>query len=122
MKNNIEELLSSIGSKDFKKKATKTKKEISKEFKKIVKNIKTIDIDQINSPVNLAQIKDNLNQAINKVQDLEILEFAKGKVNNTKNQVFSALNIPSQVEFDVLSRKLGSLEKKFRAIQKNVNK
>ena len=67
-------------------------------------------------------IRENIGQALSLVQDAELVEFAKNKVEDTKNQVFSALNIPSKDDVDNLTRKLVALEKKFNTVRRHINK
>ncbi|MBF0103960.1 MAG: hypothetical protein HQM16_01425 [Deltaproteobacteria bacterium] len=118
----LDEIVTKLGAKDIKDMAFEKTNELTKEFKNIVKNIKKIDLNSINSHPAIEQIKENVTGAINRVQDMEIVEFAKNTVESTKNQVFSVLNIPSQEEVDNLTRKLVSLEKKFKAVQRHIQK
>lgn len=110
----LEQLLSNLNADDIKSFA-------NKEVKKIVKGIKSLDVSQLSAltdnPV-VESIRDNLNTAIDRVQDLELVEFAKGKVADTKNTVLSVLNVPSQVEVDNLTRKIVALEKKLQTMSK----
>jgi len=67
-------------------------------------------------------IRENVNLAVDRVQDLEILELAKEKVSDTKNQVLSVFNVPSQGDVDNLTKKLAALEKKVKTINKKTAK
>ncbi len=113
----FEEIFETLGAQDFKNIAIEKTDEITKGIKSVVKQIKGLDLNGYQPVVD--SIKDNINNAITKVQDIEVVEYAKGKVVDTKNQVFSMLNIPSQVEVDNLNRKLANLEKKIKTISKN---
>ena len=118
----LDEIIETLGGNELKamavEKTEELKKEISREIKNLVGNFKGIDLGSAQDQV-FGAIKDNVGAALSRVQDSEMLEYAKGKVHDTKNQVFSMLNIPSQVEVDNLTRKLVSLEKKLSKISKH---
>lgn len=117
----LEDLMDTLGAADIKNLAVEKTDELTKGAKKFIKNIKQLDKNLVEHPV-LDAIKDNFNVALDRVNDLEVLEFAKGKVVNTRNQVLSVLNVPTQVEMDNLTRKMASIEKKLKTISKSTGK
>jgi len=118
---NLDYLFETIGASEFKDKAVEKTEELTQELKNLVGNIKDMDINLVENPV-VDAIKDNVSSALSRVQDLEVVEMAKEKVVDTKNQFFSLLNIPSQVDVDNLSRKIVALEKKVKSISKHRNR
>lgn len=107
-----------FNTKDLKTKAVDMRKEWSKEFKNMVKNIKKIDLNLADNAV-VESVRENFSSALSRVQDLEVLEFAKEKAQTTKNQVFQFLNIPSQSDVKDLTRKLVNLEKKVKSMNRH---
>lgn len=106
-------------------KTDEIKGELKKEIKRIRKlsgnlleSLKGMDVN-LDTSVILTKIRENLGQAFTRAQELEMVEFARGKISDTKNQVFTMLQIPSQVELDILARKVVSLEKKIKTISKH---
>lgn len=121
----LEQLFSGLNSQEIKTLATEKSTEIRKEVKKFVKGLKKFDLSSITALADNAvveSLRDNLNMAIDRVQDLEVMEYAKGKVADTKNTVLSVLNVPSQVEVDNLTRKMVALEKKVKAMGRHTGK
>lgn len=116
---NLDEIMDSIGAADIKNRAVEKTDELTKEMKKLVKNFKKLDLNNLAENPVIENIMDNVNAAISRVQDLEVIEYAKEKVTDTKNQFFTLLNIPSQVDVDNLTRKLVALEKKIKTISKH---
>lgn len=114
---------------DIRDKAFEKTDEIKDEFKKEIKRIRKLSGDLLESlkgldvnldtSVVLSKIRDNVSHVFTRAQELEMVEFAKGKISDTKNQVFTMLQIPSQVELDNLARKVVSLEKKIKTISKH---
>lgn len=114
---------------DIRDKAFEKTDEIRDEFKKEIKRIRKLSGDLLESlkgmdvnldtSVVLSKIRDNVSHVFTRAQELEMVEFAKGKISDTKNQVFTMLQIPSQVELDNLARKVVSLEKKIKTISKH---
>lgn len=117
-----DEIIKLFGTKDFRNLASEMKAEWAHDFKKVVKNLKKIDLETINHHPAVENVRENIGQAIHRVQDLEIVEYAKSKVEDTKNQVLSALDIPSKGEVATLTRKLVALEKKFKTVRRHINK
>lgn len=119
----LEEIIETLGASEFTNKAVEKTEEITKgltkEFKTLVGQIKNIDLNHLADSSVVEAIKDNVGTALSRVQEIEMLEYAKGKVHDTKNSVFAMLNIPSQVEVDNLTRKLVALEKKLSKISKS---
>lgn len=116
--------VSDIRDKAFEK-TDELKDELKKEIKRIRKlsgnlleSLKGMDVN-LDTSVVLSKIRENLSLVYTRAQELEMVEFAKGKISDTKNQVFTMLQIPSQVELDNLVRKVVSLEKKIKTISKH---
>lgn len=118
----IEELIGRLDAQEIKTKAFAKKDEITKELKKQVKKLKKLDVKLNDAAPIVEQVRDNVNGAIHRVQDLEMMEFARGKISDTKNQVFTLLNIPSQTDLDNLVRKISTLEKKVNSLNKTTSK
>lgn len=117
----FDEVIASIGATDIKNKAFEKKDELVADIKRlsddIVDNIKNFDLT-FDTTI-LTKLKDNLSSTIKRIQQSEVVEYAVNKVNDGKNQIFSFLQIPSQVEIDNLSRKVVSLEKKLKVVTKH---
>lgn len=67
----------------------------------------------------VGMIRDNVSSTVNKLQDLEVVEYAKVKMKDTREQVMSALQIPSHADVEQLTRKLAALEKKLNTIKRH---
>ena len=64
------------------------------------------------------KIKDNFTSTVDRLQDLEVVEYAKVKMIDTKKQVLSALQIPSNTQLEQLTRKLSMMEKKHDTLKR----
>ena len=91
---------------------------LRKEIERITRGVKNQIEDGVWENV-IDRIRDNVTATVDAIQDLEVVELAKEKVQGTKNTVFSALNIPSSSDIRSLSRKVVALEKKLDAIKKH---
>jgi hypothetical protein len=60
----------------------------------------------------VGMIRDNVSSTVTKLQDLEVVEYAKVKM-------MSALQIPSHADVEQLTRKLAALEKKLNTIKRH---
>ena len=119
MMKNFDGLIESLGAADIKNKAVEKTDELTQEMKKLVKSFKKLDLNQLAENPVIENIMGNVNAALSRVQDLEVIEYAKEKVTDTKNQFLTLFNIPSQVDVDNLTRKLVALEKKVKTMSKN---
>jgi hypothetical protein len=117
----FDEIIDRLGAGDIKnlavEKTDELKKEIAKLSEDIVENIRNIELN-LDASV-FKNIRQGLNSLLQKVQDLEIVEFAKGKVADTKNQFLTLLRIPSLADLDSLSRKVISLERKLGVVEQH---
>lgn len=107
---NIDQLIDNLGALDLKNKAI----EKTNEF---VENLKDLNLNF--NQAKFEDLTEKISVAMSNVQDLEVVEYAKGKMTDTKNHLFSMLNIPSKVDVDHLSRKVVSLEKKVKSISRH---
>lgn len=115
----FDEIVETLGATEIKNFAFAQKKVLTKEFKKIVNNMKHVDLESIAELPAVEALKDNLTNAMNKVQDNEVFEYAKNKVADTKKTVLSVLNIPTNDDVESLTRKLASLEKKLQSLSRH---
>lgn len=76
-------------------------------------------VDGIIDTINVNELKNLATNTLSTFQDLELVELAKVKAVDTKRQVLSALQIPSQDEFDDLSKKVVALEKKLSTLKRH---
>ncbi len=110
----FDEIIDRLGAGDIKNMAVEKTDELRKEIVKIsdeiVSTIRGIELGFDRTM--FKTIRQSLTGLVQKVQDLEIVEFAKGKVADTKNQVLTFLHIPSLADLDTLARKVVSLERK----------
>ncbi|HLD43929.1 MAG TPA: hypothetical protein VJC18_00720, partial [bacterium] len=94
----------------------------AREFKKrsheVVENVKNIDL--IDQQI-IDHMKDNIANAVDRVSNSDVLDRAKEKVLTTKQQLLSALDLPTQQDIKDLAGKIVSLEKKVRTIGKRKN-
>ena len=122
---NIDEIIETLNATELRDLAMEKKaewtKEIKKIFKDVVKNFKNLDAHLADNAL-LDSVKENLNEALNRVTHSDVLENAMTKVADTKNQVFSILNIPTQTDIETLTRKVVVLEKKLKTISKHKSK
>lgn len=108
LRKTVDGLITNINTEELRRKALRTGGELRKEFKKISNGVRT----QIKS------VESVIEEGIDRIQDLEVVEYAKVKMNDTREQVLSALQIPSNSELEQLTRKLTILEKKLNALRK----
>ena len=118
---NIDDLMDKVGASELKDKAIKKTdaftRELLKASKEFVDNFKSMDIELEDSLENIKDgVTERLQDAVDQMQGSEFFEFAKGKFSDTKNQVFTVFNIPSQADVDRLARRVVSLEKKLKTL------
>lgn len=120
LRKNLDEILERISTSDIYSRATEKTEELTREAKKvadeIVSKVKGFDLKRANTF--FKDIRGNIDELMGKIQNTEIVEKAKGRAINTRNQFLSVLSIPSQDEVSELSRKVGSLEKKIKTLSK----
>ena len=120
LKKNFDEILEKISGLGIYSKATEKTEEITKEIRRIadevVSKVKGFDLKAANNLIR--EIRENIDQLVEKVQANGFIEIAKGKAISTRDQVLNVLKIPSQKEVDDLSRKVVNLEKKVRTLTK----
>ncbi|MBX7148903.1 hypothetical protein K1X76_07425 [bacterium] len=120
IRKNLDEVLNKLGGLDIYSKASEKKDELTAELKTladdVVAKLKKFDLKAANTV--LKEVRGNIDQIIDKLQDSNIVEFAKDKALSTKKQVLQVLSIPSQEEVDALNRKVVNLEKKLKTITK----
>jgi hypothetical protein len=125
LKKRVDGLMENMGVNDLRKKAAETSTGLRKEIERfstgVLKQIRTVEhkiedgmIDDI-----VDKLKDNVSSTVTKLQDMEVVEFARHKMMDTREQVLSALQIPSNSDLEQLTRKLSVLEKKLNALRKN---
>jgi hypothetical protein len=121
----VDELIGNGGTAAIRRKAIAKGGELKKEFKKFsdgvitqIKSVENVIEDGVIDNV-VDKIRGNFTSTVNKLQDLEVVEYAKVKMNDTKKQVLSALEIPSHSELERLTRKLSVLEKKLNTIKRH---
>ena len=66
----------------------------------------------------IKEVREGIDQIVEKVQHLEIVEIAREKAVDTRKQVLNVLRIPSKDEVESLSRKIKGLEKKIENLSK----
>lgn len=125
LRRTVDEIIGNGGTAAIRRKALAKGGELKKEFKKFSNEV----ITQIKSVENAIEdgvldnvvdkIKGNFTSTVSKLQDLEVVEYAKVKMNDTKKQVLSALEIPSNTELESLTRKLSALEKKLNTLKRH---
>ena len=67
----------------------------------------------------VGDIKNLASNTLQSFQDLEVLEYAKLSLNDTKRQLLSALQIPSTEDLNDLSKKVSVLEKKLSSLKRH---
>lgn len=108
LRKTVDGLIAGVDTEKLRRKALRTGGELKKEFEKISNGMRT----QIKS------VESAIEEGIERIQDLEVVEYAKVKMNDTREQVLSALQIPSNTELTQLTHKLAILEKKLNALRK----
>lgn len=116
IKKNLDEILDRISTSDLYSRATEKKEELRSLADDVINKLKGFDIKKANTL--LKDIRGSINEIVEKVQESNLIELAKGKAVNTRKQVLSALNIPSQDDVDKISRKVVSLEKKIKTLSR----
>lgn len=121
----VDDLVSNLDTTEIRRRAVATSGELKREFKKIsngvmsqIKTVETALEDGALSDV-VGKIKGNLSATMDKISDMEVLEYAKVKMQDTRAQVLSALQIPSHNDVTTLTRKLATLEKKLNALKRH---
>lgn len=76
-------------------------------------------VDGLVNNLNVDDLRNLASNTLNTFQDMELVEFAKVKVSDTRRQLLSALQIPSQDDVNSLSQKVVSLEKKLGALKRH---
>ncbi|EKD51555.1 MAG: hypothetical protein ACD_62C00230G0001 [uncultured bacterium] len=119
---NLDSFLTRFDAEDLKELARKKTDKWAREFKKrsheVVENVKNIDL--IDQQI-IDHMKDNIANAVDRVSNSDVLDRAKEKVLTTKQQLLSALDLPTQQDIKDLAGKIVSLEKKVRTIGKRKN-
>lgn len=120
LKKNFDEIIDRISSNEIFSKATAKKDELQQEIvnlaEDVVSKIKKFDL-RVANPL-LREIRANLDQVVEKLQNVELVEVAKDTVKTTRDQVLNVLNIPSQKDVSSLNRKVTSLEKKIKVLSR----
>lgn len=118
LRKNFDEIIDKISSSDIYSRANEKGEELVREFKKladeVVEKVKDFDV-RVAQPL-LKEIRNSLDDFIQKLQNAEVVEIAKDKVVNTRNHLLSVLSIPTQHDVDELSQKVVRLEKKIKSI------
>lgn len=124
LKKNFDEILEKISTTELYTMASEKTEGLQKEVRKladeVVARLKNFDL-RVASSI-FSDVRVNVEQMIEKIQAAGILETAKAKANDTKNQVLHALNIPSLEEVSRLDRKLTSLERKINTLSRTAKK
>jgi hypothetical protein len=121
----VDDLVNNINATEIRRRAAATGSELKREFKKIsngvMSQIKTVETALEDGALNdvVDKIKNNLSATVDKISDMEVLEYAKVRMQDTREQVFSALQIPSHDDVAALTRKLATLEKKLNALKRH---
>jgi hypothetical protein len=76
-------------------------------------------VDGLVNNLNMDDLRHLASNTLNTFQDMELVEFAKVKVGDTRRQLLSALQIPSQDDVNSLSQKVVSLEKKLSTLKRH---
>lgn len=76
-------------------------------------------VDGLVNNLNVDDLRNLASNTLNTFQDMELVEFAKVKAKDTRRQLLSALQIPSQDDVNSLSQKVVSLEKKLGALKRH---
>lgn len=120
IKKNFDEVLERISNSDLYYKATEKTEELTKEVRRladdVIDKLKGFDIKVANTL--LKDIRGNVDEIVEKIQDTGLVEFAKDKAVTTRKQVLNVLNIPSQEEVSKISRKVVSIEKKLKTLSR----
>lgn len=118
LRKQFDEIIEKISASDFYSKANEKSEEILSEIKRLadeaVAKLKDFDI-RVAKPL-IKEIRQNIEELISKLQSAEIVEIARDRVVNTKNQLLTVLSIPSQKDVDDLSQKVVRLEKKIKSL------
>src|SRR3989338_636927 len=120
IRKNLEEILEKISASEVYSKASEKTEVITKEVRKIADDVllklKKFDFGKANGV--LKEVREGIDQIVEKVQHLEIVEIAREKAVDTRKQVLNVLRIPSKDEVESLSRKIKGLEKKIENLSK----
>ncbi len=118
LRKNFDEIIDKISSSDVYSRANEKREELVREFKKladeVVEKVKAFDV-RFAQPV-LKEIRQSVDELIQKLQGAEVVEIAKDRVINTRNRLLSVLSIPTQHDVDELSQKVVRLEKKIKSL------
>lgn len=118
LKKNFDEIIGKISESGIYSKASEKTEEITKEIRRIaddiVSKLKNFDLKSTNNVIR--EIRENLEELVEKIQVNGFVEKAKDTAISTRDQVLNVLKIPSQKEVDLLSRKVVKLEKKVKTL------
>lgn len=114
---NLNQLKQQFDLAGIKKRASQTGNQVSREFKNAINLVRENIEANVTDAEFIGTVRENVNGAIKQVQDSAVLEVAKDRMIDTKEQVFGMLNIPSKQDIDTLTRKVSALEKKLSSIK-----
>jgi len=118
IKKNLDEVIDKISGSDIYSKASERTQGLSKEVRRLadelVGQVKKIDFSKTQDV--FSDVRENVDQLVNKLGQAEFVEQAKDKAANTRNQVLHILNVPTKTEVDSLTKKVGNLEKKIKVL------
>lgn len=116
LRKNLDDIIEKISSSEIYSKANEGAEGVLKEVRRIADDVvgkmKNFDL-RLGKPF-VKEIRSNLEEALEKIQDNEFLDRAKGRAVKTKAKVFTLLSIPSQKEVNHLGDKVAKLEKKIK--------
>lgn len=118
LKKNFDEILDKISSSDLYSKANEKKDELVQDIRKVADEVvaKVKNFDVRAAKTFLKEARANIDEMVVKIQSADFVEKAKDKVISTRDQVLSALNIPSQRAINDLQTKVTKLEKKIKTL------
>lgn len=116
IKKNFDEILDRISTSDLYSRATEKTEELRSLADDVINKLKGFDIKKANSL--LKDIRGNIDDIVERIQETDLVELAKDKAVSTRKQVLNVLSIPSQDDVNKISRKVVGLEKKIKTLSR----
>lgn len=125
LRGSIEDLLGKFRSNDIYSIATDRKEDFERELHRLVedvveraKDVELLPFNAANRDRIISEAKKNLEELRVRLSAMDWVSKARMTAHNTKDQVFSLLNIPSQDELLNLQKKLANLEKRVSTLNR----
>lgn len=120
IKKNIDEIIDKVGATDIYSKASEKSEEFQFELRKladdVMERLKSFELEKAKPA--LEELKSTFTQIADKFQASDILDLAVEKAQESRNQVYQVLRIPTQDEVVSIQKKLKNLEKKVKTLSK----